>query len=129
MEGKDPKTGKFLPGNKLGTTGRRRDENLKLAMSSLTTAFPPDEWGNRCEEIWRTAAKMGSAKTQLAVLQFVADRVIGKPVVTHEIEKNETKRILTLLVDNPVTFSVEREEKMIDVTPNETDVGEVETDM
>lgn len=107
-EGKDQKTGKFLPGNSYGSVSHQKALDQKKAIASLKSEFPPEEWGERLAEIWEIAGKMNSAKIQLAVLNFVADRVIGKPVVTHEIDKTETKRILTLLVDNPPEFRVEK---------------------
>ena len=108
MEGRDQKTGKFLPGNRFASVPQQKALDQRKAIASLKDKFPPEEWGERLMEVWETASRMGSAKMQLAVLQFVADRVIGKPVVTHEIDKTETKRILTLLVDNPPEFRVEK---------------------
>jgi hypothetical protein len=117
-KGRDQRTGKFLPGNKYASVKHQKALDQQKAIASLKDEFPPEEWGARLAEIWETASKMNSAKVQLAVLNFVADRVVGKPVVTHEIDKNETKRILTLLVDNPAEFRVEK--------PREIELDEAE---
>ena len=121
-EGIDPVTGKFLPGNKLAVGNKKNEIDLRLALEGMREHFPPDKWGERLEEIWRVAGTRGSAKTQLMVLQFVADRLIGKPVQSVTVEKNETKRIIAMLADMPV-FTVETEEqsdRIIDIDPDET---------
>ena len=121
-EGLHPKTGKFLPGNLHGKNSKKKEFDTRLALQGLRDAFPPEEWGERLEEIWTIAASRGSAKTQLMVLQVVADRLIGKPVQSVEVEKNETKRIIAMLADVPI-FTVETEEqstRIIDIDPDET---------
>lgn len=72
--GKDPKTGKFLPGNKLGTGGDPWAAQKSKFRSVLANALTPQEMGKIAKALIR-AAKRGESWAVKEVL----DRMLGKP--------------------------------------------------
>lgn len=96
MEGQDPITGRFAPGNKLQSrtwTAQAMQKRMKKLKNALMNAATPDD----IHTIARRVIGMAK-KGNIRAAEFVYDRIFGKPVNTVEL----TAQLSEEFYDNPI---------------------------
>lgn len=90
-KGKDPKTGKFLPGNnfKPPYAHRHNNQDITPALDDIERHFPAADTGAQLAEVWEVAKSTRSAKAMLSVMELVMAYRFGKPV-TRALSVNST---------------------------------------
>ena len=84
------KSGKFLTGNS-GGPGRPTRAHETAVLDALRGSFPPERLIAALEDALQIAQSQNSARGMLAVVEFIASYVIGKPVP--HVEKSSTNAI------------------------------------
>jgi hypothetical protein len=108
MTGRDPKTGRFLPGNKFAKGRPPKKYEIEL-YESFNKVVTKEDW----EEIIRIAVKQAKRGDKWA-RDFLADRVLGKPMQSIDIhaiadEPDEIIRIGEVIDDDVIDVEAKEE--------------------
>lgn len=83
--------GYFLPGHGVKSPGRPKRESELAMLNAITSTFTPDEVTKLLKDALDIAKEQKSARGMVAILEFIADRTLGKPTI--RVEHGDTNAI------------------------------------